>query len=79
MPTTKCQGDRRTRTLIRTLLSRQLEPFEVDFLLKLWEVEIIHAGRIGMAESLLRRGWLERDGRTVRLSPSTKQLLAEAA
>jgi len=36
-------------------------------------------GRLGIAEDLVRRGWLTREGSLVRLSDATRQLFAEAA
>jgi hypothetical protein len=64
---------------IRILLSRQLWPPEVDFLLDLWAAGVIRAADCPkIVVGLLQRGWVERDGRTVRLSEETKLLLAEA-
>lgn len=71
------QRDTRERTRVRKLLSRILDPPEIEIVFKVWEAEVFCAGRLGVAESLLKRGWLERSGRTVRLSEQTKQLLAE--
>jgi hypothetical protein len=63
----------------KKLLGRQLDPPEVALLLEIAKSETpVHAGRLGLAESLVRRGWLCRERSVVRLSAETQQLLAEA-
>jgi hypothetical protein len=62
----------------RRLLSRQLQPDEASLILEIFKAESLVAGRLGLAESLVTRGWLTREGRLVRLSDSTRALLDEA-
>jgi len=67
-----------TKRRIRKLLSRVLHPVDVDFLLAIWNAGNIRAADCPkIAASLLRRGWVERDGHFVHLSEQTKLLLAE--
>jgi hypothetical protein len=69
---------RSVRSHIRKLLSRVLDPHEVDFLLAVWKAGNVRAAKCPkFAVGLLQRGWIERDGRTVRLSDQTRLLLAE--
>jgi hypothetical protein len=63
----------------KKLLSRQLLPEEVSLILAISEAEALVAGRLGLAEGLVTRGWLVREGRLVRLSDTTRLLLDEAA
>jgi hypothetical protein len=66
------------RSQIQKLLSRHLGQSEVDFLLAVWS-----AGRIRAAEcrtlvkNMVHRGWLERDGKEVRLTEGTLLVIAE--
>jgi hypothetical protein len=63
----------------RKLLARQLDAGEVALILEIARAETALRGRLGIAEDLVRRGWLTREGSLVRLSDATRQLLAEAA
>jgi len=59
------------------LLSRQLDDAEVELILEVRKAETLIRGRLGLAESLVRRGWLTREGNLVRLSDDTRKLLDE--
>jgi hypothetical protein len=61
----------------KQLLSRQLDPAEVELILEVRKAESLLRGRLGLAESLVRRGWLAREGNLVRLSDQTRRLLDE--
>jgi hypothetical protein len=72
------QSPRHQRLRIRKIFSRALQPDEVDFLLMVWKAGNVRAVDCpDLAASLVRRGWISRDGRTVRLSEETWLLLAE--
>ncbi len=69
----------RQRTRIRTLFSRVLHPDEVDLLIAVWAAGNVRAADApNIAASLLRRGWIERDGEFVRFSEETRILLTES-
>jgi hypothetical protein len=69
-----------TLASMKKLLSRQLEPDEIQIVIDAWQAEQrgekYHAGRLGYAESLVRRRWLMRnpDG-SVTLGPETRELI----
>jgi hypothetical protein len=63
----------------RKLLARQLDTDEIRLILEIAKAESLVRGRLGLAEDLVRRGWLAREGNLVRLSDETRALLAEAA
>ena len=72
----KSSGDQKRR--IRKLLARVLQPDEVNFLMALWaagNIRIVDCP--ALAASLVRRGWVERDHGTIRLTAETRLLLAE--
>jgi hypothetical protein len=62
----------------RKLLACQLDAGEVTLILEIAQAESSLHGRLGLAENLIRRGWLVREGNLVRLSDETRKLLAEA-
>jgi len=62
----------------RKLLARQLDSDEIRLVLEIARAETLLRGRLGLAEDLVRRGWLTREGNLVRLSDETRKLLAEA-
>ena len=62
----------------RKLLARQLDSDEIRLILEIARAETLVRGRLGVAEDLVRRGWLTREGSLVRLSDATRELLAEA-
>ena len=70
-------------TPIKKLLSRVLDPEDVEIMIDVLVAEErgekFSAGRLGYAESLIRRNWLVRnpDGR-VTLSRDTRELIAES-
>jgi len=72
----KSSGGEKRRA--RKLLSRVLQNDEVDFLMALWaagNIRIADAPKV--APALLRRGWIERDHGSIRLTAETRLLLAE--
>jgi hypothetical protein len=62
----------------RKLLAQQLDSGEIQLILEIAKAETLVRGRLGVAEDLVRRGWLTREGSLVRLSDATRELLAEA-
>ena len=77
-------ASRRQRSRFRKLLARQLEKHEIKIILLALRAEqrgkLFRAGRLGVAESLVRRGWLVRDSAgNIAISPATRQILSEAA
>jgi hypothetical protein len=70
------------QTQIKRLLERQLQPMEIETMLRVWKAEqrgrAFTAGRLGFAGGLERRGWLTRDpDGNLHLSATTRELLAE--
>jgi hypothetical protein len=63
----------------RKLLAHQLDTDAIQLILEIAKAESIVKGRLGLAEDLVRRGWLTREGSLVRLSDETRELLAEVA
>lgn len=69
---------RHQRQRIRKIFQRILQPDEVRFLPSVWKAGAVRVDDCpDLAGSLERRGWLERDGRGVRLSAETRLLVAE--
>ena len=66
------------RQRIRKIFQCILQPDEVRFLMAVWKAGAVRVADCpDLAASLLRRGWIVRDGRSVRLSEETRLLLKE--
>jgi hypothetical protein len=68
---------------VRRLLSRQLTRTEVEIVLAVLTAERkgapYRAGRLGFVESLIKRGWLKRDGRNICLGDEARVVVMEAS
>jgi hypothetical protein len=77
------KADSQCQSRVRQLLARVLDRAEIEIVLRVIAAErkgeSFRAGRLGLAENLVRRGWLARsaDG-SIHVSDETRALLHEA-